>query len=81
MLDPTGKIVRASRSGSVKSVDVKRGDHIDEGTTIVTVLCWDENDGGLREVDLESDEAGTVSRVLVRDDAAVQEGQAIVELE
>ncbi|HEY7375055.1 MAG TPA: acetyl-CoA carboxylase biotin carboxyl carrier protein subunit [Polyangia bacterium] len=66
--------VKAHITGTVWKVDVKVGDAVSEGQTVVVLESMK------MEMPVESPEAGTVSAVLVKEGDAVEEGAPLVEL-
>jgi acetyl-CoA carboxylase biotin carboxyl carrier protein len=67
--------VNAHITGTVWKIEVKVGDHIDEGT-VVSIL-----ESMKMEMPVESEIAGTVTKILVAEAQAVSEGQPLVEVE
>jgi acetyl-CoA carboxylase biotin carboxyl carrier protein len=66
--------VRAHITGTVWKIEVKVGDAVSEGQTVVILESMK------MEMPVESPAAGTVTAVLVAEGAAVEEGAALVEL-
>jgi acetyl-CoA carboxylase biotin carboxyl carrier protein len=66
--------IKAHITGTVWKIEVKVGDAIDEGTTVVILESMK------MEMPVESDDAGTVSEILVTESQAVTEGQVLVRL-
>jgi acetyl-CoA carboxylase biotin carboxyl carrier protein len=68
-------VVEAHISGKVWRVEVRPGDHVDEGDTVVILESMK------MEMPVDSEEAGDVSRVLVEEGQNVSEGDPLVELD
>ncbi len=68
-------VVEAHTTGTVWRVEVRPGDHVDEGDTVVILEAMK------MEMPVESEEAGDVSRVLVEEGQTVNEGDPLVELD
>ena len=68
-------VVEAHITGKVWRVEVRPGDHVDEGDTVVILESMK------MEVPVETEEAGDVSRVLVDEGQTVSEGDPLVELD
>ena len=68
-------VVEAHITGTVWRVEVRPGDHVDEGDTVVILESMK------MEVPVDSEEAGDVSRVLVEEGQNVSEGDPLVELD
>jgi acetyl-CoA carboxylase biotin carboxyl carrier protein len=68
-------VVEAHITGKVWRVEVRPGDHVDEGDTVVILESMK------MEVPVETEEAGDVSRVLVEEGQTVSEGDPLVELD
>ena len=66
--------VRAHITGTVWKIEVKVGDVVSEGQTIVILESMK------MEMPVESPAAGTVVSLLVAEGASVAEGEALVEL-
>ena len=66
--------VRAHITGTVWKIEVKVGDTVSEGQTVVILESMK------MEMPVESPSAGKVTAVLVAEGAAVEEGAALVEL-
>jgi acetyl-CoA carboxylase biotin carboxyl carrier protein len=66
--------VRAHITGTVWKIEVKVGDAVSEGQTVVILESMK------MEMPVESPAAGKVTAVLVAEGAAVEEGAALVEL-
>lgn len=67
--------IKAHITGTVWKIEVKVGDSVDEGTTVVILESMK------MEMPVESEDSGTVKAILVTEGQAVTEGQVIVELE
>ena len=67
--------VNAHITGTVWKIEVKVGERIDEGT-VVSIL-----ESMKMEMPVESEIAGTVTKILVAEAQAVSEGQPLVEVE
>jgi acetyl-CoA carboxylase biotin carboxyl carrier protein len=68
-------VVSAHITGTVWRVEVHPGDHVDAGDTVVILESMK------MEMPIETDEEGTVSRVLVEEGQTVHEGEPVVELD
>jgi acetyl-CoA carboxylase biotin carboxyl carrier protein len=66
--------VRAHITGTVWKIEVKVGDAVAEGQTVVILESMK------MEMPVESQAAGTVTAVLVAEGASVEEGAPLVEL-
>jgi len=66
--------VRAHITGTVWKIEVKVGDAVSEGQTVVILESMK------MEMPVESPAAGKVTAVLVAEGASVEEGAALVEL-
>jgi len=66
--------VKAHITGTVWKIEVKVGDVVSEGQTVVVLESMK------MEMPVESPSAGTVSAVLVKEGDSVEEGASIVEL-
>ena len=66
--------VKAHITGTVWKIEVKVGDTVAEGQTVVVLESMK------MEMPVESPAAGTVSAVLVKEGESVEEGAAVVEL-
>ncbi|HEY2904242.1 MAG TPA: acetyl-CoA carboxylase biotin carboxyl carrier protein subunit [Polyangia bacterium] len=66
--------VNAHITGTVWKIEVKVGDTVSEGQTVVILESMK------MEMPVESPSAGTVIAVLVKEGAAVEEGAPLVEL-
>ena len=66
--------IRAHITGTVWKVEVKQGDAVDECTTVVILESMK------MEMPVESDRAGVVDEVLVKEGQSVNEGQPVVRL-
>jgi len=67
--------VNAHITGTVWKIEVKVGERIEEGT-VVSIL-----ESMKMEMPVESEIAGTVTKILVAEAQAVAEGQPLVEVE
>lgn len=67
--------IKAHITGTVWKIEVKVGDSVDEGTTVVILESMK------MEMPVESEDSGTVKAILVTEGQAVTEGQVLVELE
>lgn len=67
--------IKAHITGTVWKIEVKVGDSVDEGTTVVILESMK------MEMPVESEDSGTVKAILVTEGQAVTEGQVVVELE
>ena len=67
--------IAAHITGTVWKIEVKVGDRIDEGT-VVSIL-----ESMKMEMPVESEVAGTVTRIFVTESQAVAEGDPLVEVE
>lgn len=67
--------IKAHITGTVWKIEVKAGDKVEEGTTVVILESMK------MEMPVESEDEGTVKAVLVSEGQAVTEGQPLVELE
>jgi acetyl-CoA carboxylase biotin carboxyl carrier protein len=68
-------VVEAHITGTVWRVEVRPGDHVDEGDTVVILESMK------MEMPVEAEDEGTVSQILVEEGQSVSEGDALVELE
>jgi acetyl-CoA carboxylase biotin carboxyl carrier protein len=68
-------IIKAHITGTVWKIEVKVGEKVDEGTTVVILESMK------MEMPVESEDEGTVKAILVNEGQAVTEGQPLVELE
>ena len=66
--------IPAHITGTVWKIEVKPGDDVDEGDTVVILESMK------MEMPVESPSAGTVSIVLVKEGDSVEEGAPLVEL-
>ncbi|HEY4188302.1 MAG TPA: biotin/lipoyl-binding carrier protein [Polyangia bacterium] len=66
--------VRAHITGTVWKIEVAVGDAVSEGQTLVILESMK------MEMPVESPGAGTVSAILIKEGAAVEEGAVLVEL-
>jgi acetyl-CoA carboxylase biotin carboxyl carrier protein len=69
------KEVRAHITGTVWKIEVKVGDAVKEGDTVVILESMK------MEMPVEADAAGTVREIKVKEAEPVQEGQPLVVLE
>jgi len=69
------KVIKAHITGNVWKIEVKVGDKVEEGTTVAILESMK------MEMPVESEDEGTVSKVLVVENQAVKEGEPLVELE
>ncbi len=69
------KVIKAHITGNVWKIEVKVGDRVEEGTTVAILESMK------MEMPVESEEEGTVTKVLVTENQAVKEGEPLVELE
>ena len=67
--------VSAHITGTVWRIEVAPGDHVDAGDTVVILESMK------MEMPIETEEEGTVSRVLVEEGQTVHEGEPVVDLE
>ena len=67
------KSIKAHITGTVWKIEVKVGDALEEGTTVVILESMK------MEMPVEAEETGTVSAVLVAEGQAVTEGQPLIE--
>jgi acetyl-CoA carboxylase biotin carboxyl carrier protein len=67
--------VAAHITGTVWRVEVAPGDHVDAGDTVVILESMK------MEMPVETEEEGTVARVLVEEGQTVHEGEPVVELD
>ncbi|HRI72264.1 MAG TPA: biotin/lipoyl-binding carrier protein [Polyangium sp.] len=67
--------IKAHITGTVWKIEVKVGDSVDEGTTVVILESMK------MEMPVEAEDSGTIKTVLVTEGQAVTEGQPLVELE
>ncbi len=68
-------VIKAHITGNVWKIEVKPGDSVDEGTTVVIIESMK------MEMPVEAEESGTVKAILCSEGQAVKEGQPLVELE
>ena len=66
--------VEAHITGTVWKIEVKPGDKVDEGQTLVILESMK------MEMPVESEDEGTVSAILCKEGQAVTEGAGLVEL-
>jgi len=66
--------IKAHITGTVWKIEVKQGDAVEEGTTVVILESMK------MEMPVESDRAGVVDEVLVKEGQSVNEGQPVVRL-
>lgn len=69
------KTVSAHITGTVWKIEVKMGDQVSEGQTLVILESMK------MEMPVEAPSAGRVSAILVSEGATVEEGAPVVELE
>ena len=69
------RVIKAHITGNVWKIEVKVGDRVEEGT-VVAIL-----ESMKMEMPVESEEEGTVAKVLVTENQAVKEGEPLVELD
>jgi acetyl-CoA carboxylase biotin carboxyl carrier protein len=69
------KVIKAHITGNVWKIEVKVGDKVEEGT-VVAIL-----ESMKMEMPVESEDAGTIAKVLVKEEQAVREGDSMFELE
>ncbi len=67
--------IKAHITGTVWKIEVKVGDKVEEGTTVVILESMK------MEMPVESEIEGTVKAILVNEGQAVTEDQILVELE
>jgi acetyl-CoA carboxylase biotin carboxyl carrier protein len=67
--------IEAHITGTVWKIEVKPGDHVDEGDTVVILESMK------MEMPVEAEDEGTVAKVLVEEGQSVSEGDALIELE
>ncbi len=67
--------IKAHITGTVWKIEVKVGEKVEEGTTVVILESMK------MEMPVESEDEGTVKAILVNEGQAVSEGQILVELE
>ena len=68
------KVIKAHITGNVWKIEVKVGDKVEEGTTVAILESMK------MEMPVESEEEGTVAKVLVTENQPVEEGEALFEL-
>ena len=68
-------VVEAHITGTVWKIDVKPGDTVEEGDTVVILESMK------MEMPVESPAAGTVRAILCKEGASVEEGAPVVELD
>ena len=66
--------IKAHITGTVWKIEVKPGDHVEAGATLVILESMK------MEMPVEADEAGEVVEVLVKEGQAVAEGAIVVTL-
>lgn len=69
------KVIKAHITGNVWKIEVKVGDAVEEGTTVVIMESMK------MEMPVEAEESGTVRAVLVNEGQAVSEGAPLIEYE
>ena len=67
--------VDAHITGTVWSIEVQVGDHVEEGDTLLILESMK------MEMPVEAEDPGTISEILVEQGQAVSEGDALVVLE
>ena len=68
------KVIKAHITGTVWKIEVKPGDEVEEGTTVVILESMK------MEMPVEAEDAGVVDEVLVKEAQPVREGEALVTL-
>lgn len=72
---PVGRgVVRAPITGKVSRINVRRGDRVEKGATLVLMESMKT------VVEVKSDTAGIVEEVYVKEGAAVKQGDPLVKL-
>ncbi|HVK65810.1 MAG TPA: acetyl-CoA carboxylase biotin carboxyl carrier protein subunit [Polyangium sp.] len=69
------KVIKAHITGNVWKIEVKVGDKIEEGT-VVAIL-----ESMKMEMPVEAEDEGTITKILVKEEQAVKEGEPLVEFE
>jgi acetyl-CoA carboxylase biotin carboxyl carrier protein len=67
--------IEAHITGTVWKIEVKPGDHVDEGDTVVILESMK------MEMPVEAEDEGTVKSILVEEGQSVSEGDRLIELE
>jgi len=68
------RVIKAHITGNVWKIEVKVGDAVEEGTTVAILESMK------MEMPVESEDEGTVAKILVQEGQAVKEGEPLVEL-
>lgn len=68
-------VIKAHITGNVWKIEVKPGDSVEEGTTVVIIESMK------MEMPVEAEDSGTVKAILCKEGQAVKEGEPLVELE
>ena len=68
------KVIKAHITGTVWKIEVKPGDRVEEGTTVVILESMK------MEMPVESEDEGVVEEILVTENQAVTEGETLVRL-
>lgn len=71
----TGKVVEAPMPGNIFKIQVKPGDAITKGQSVIILEAMK------MENNIASDYAGTVKRIFVKEGASVQAGAKLIEIE
>jgi acetyl-CoA carboxylase biotin carboxyl carrier protein len=69
------KVIKAHITGNVWKIEAKVGDKVEEGTTVAILESMK------MEMPVESEDEGTIAKVLVKEGQAVKEGEPMFELE
>jgi acetyl-CoA carboxylase biotin carboxyl carrier protein len=67
--------IEAHITGTVWKIEVSKGDHVDEGDTVVILESMK------MEMPVEAEDEGTVKEILVEEGQSVSEGDRLIELE
>lgn len=67
-------VIKAHITGTVWKIEVKPGDSVEEGTTVVILESMK------MEMPVEAEDSGTVDEILVSEGQAVTEGAPLVRL-
>lgn len=67
-------VIKAHITGTVWKIEVKPGDSVEEGTTVVILESMK------MEMPVEAEDSGTVDEILVAEGQAVTEGAPLVRL-
>ena len=67
-------VIKAHITGTVWKIEVKVGDSVDEGTTVVILESMK------MEMPVEAEESGVVEEILVKENQPVTEGAPLVRL-